>query len=232
MRRVLRELAPDIWVEEQPLTVMGVPSGRRMTVVRLGSGELWIHSPAPLDSELRARLDTLGAVKFVVAPSAFHGHLSMGDYRDAYPGAELFAGPGLAGRRRDLAFDGLLGGSPDPRWREAIGHAAFIGNRAIEEIVFLHRASRTLIVGDLIWNIGPGAPRRSRLWAHGRRGDARPQPAFAFRKLIRNELAARRSIDRILALDFDRILVGHGDIVESGGREVLRAAYDFLPAAP
>ena len=210
---------------------MGVKSGRRMTVVRLPGGDLWIHSPAPLDPEVRARLDELGAVRFVVAPSAVHGHLSMGEYRDAYPDAELFAGPGLAGRRRDLVFDGLLGSTADPRWEETLAQAAFLGNRMIEEVVFAHRPSRSLIIGDLIWNMGADAPLSSRIWAHAAaRGKPGPGLPIGVRAPLTNKRAARRSIESILALDFDRIVVGHGEIIESGGREVLRAAYDFLPA--
>ena len=41
--------------------------------------------------------------------------------------------------------------------------------------------------------------------------------------------AARRSIDRLLALPFDRIVLGHGAPIESGAREALAAAYEWLP---
>jgi hypothetical protein len=32
----------------------------------------------------------------------------------------------------------------------------------------------------------------------------------------------------MLAWDFDRIVVAHGDVIASGGREVLRRAYAWL----
>jgi hypothetical protein len=38
----------------------------------------------------------------------------------------------------------------------------------------------------------------------------------------------RHSIDQILSWDFDRIVVGHGEVVESGGHKKLEEAYNFL----
>ena len=48
-----------------------------MAVIRLADGGLLIHSPARLSSELRAALDRLGEVRFVVPTSELHGHLYM-----------------------------------------------------------------------------------------------------------------------------------------------------------
>jgi hypothetical protein len=49
--------------------------------------------------------------------------------------------------------------------------------------------------------------------------------------MMKDRAAVRASIDRILAWDFDRIIVGHGNNIEAHGREVLRDAFSFLPAA-
>jgi len=38
----------------------------------------------------------------------------------------------------------------------------------------------------------------------------------------------RGSIDRILSWDFDRVTVTHGEMVETEGREELRAAFAWL----
>jgi hypothetical protein len=45
---------------------------------------------------------------------------------------------------------------------------------------------------------------------------------------VRDKLAARDSMRRILAWEFERIVVGHGSIIESGRREVLRSAWSWL----
>jgi hypothetical protein len=41
--------------------------------------------------------------------------------------------------------------------------------------------------------------------------------------------AARRSLDAVLALPFDRMIVGHGKPLESGAKAALAAAYSWLP---
>ena len=38
----------------------------------------------------------------------------------------------------------------------------------------------------------------------------------------------KASIQQVLEWDFDRIIVGHGEVVETGGKEALRQAYAWL----
>jgi hypothetical protein len=224
----VKPIAPDLWVVDTPLRFRGIEVGRRMTVLRLASGGLLIHSPAPLSDELRDALAQLGEVRFVVPASSIHGHLFMEQYQAAYPAAELFSAPGLDRKRRDLAFAGLLGSAPDPRWSQDLDQAAVLGHRFVTEIAFVHRPSGTLIIGDLCFRIGESAPRPMRAVAKatGAYDQARPTPMF--RLGLRNRIAARRSLDRILSWDFDRIIVGHGEPIETGGHRALRDAYAWL----
>jgi hypothetical protein len=224
----MKPIAPDVWVVETPLRFRGIEVGRRMTVIRLATRGLMVHSPAPLSAELREALGQLGDVRFVVPASNLHGHLFMEQYRAAYPHVEIFSAPGLDRKRKDLAFDGLLGSASDPRWSEDIDQAPVLGHRFATEIVFLHRPSRTLIVGDLCFTIGESAPAPMRALARAARRYRRLIPTPMFRFGLRNKLAARRSLDRVLDWDFDRIIVGHGELLETGGRDVLRSAYSWL----
>ncbi|HEX2087621.1 MAG TPA: hypothetical protein VHF89_18195 [Solirubrobacteraceae bacterium] len=212
----MRELGPGLHVVERPLSTLGVPFGRRMSVVDLPGGGVFVHSPAPLDDELRAALDARGGVRFVAAASLLHGHLFM----EQYEGAELLAPPGLARRRRDLTFAAELGDEPDPRWAGVLDQALFRGNRSLVEVVFLHRPTRSLIVGDLVWHVAPPLPLRARLFAGG--GGVRPTLLF---RAFSSRRRARPSLERILAWDFDRIVVGHGPLVERDARDALRRAW-------
>ena len=56
---MLRELAPNLWITERPQRFLGFEMGTRMTVIRLRSGDLFLHSPVRLDPELRKQLDAL-----------------------------------------------------------------------------------------------------------------------------------------------------------------------------
>jgi len=51
------------------------------------------------------------------------------------------------------------------------------------------------------------------------------------RWLIRDQQAARESLGQIMKWDFDRVIVAHGDVLETGGKEKLRQAYAFILGA-
>jgi hypothetical protein len=159
---MLRELAPDLWVTERSQRFFTSEIGTRMTVVRLSDGGLFVHSPVSLDPALRKALDALGPTRFAVAPNRFH-HLYLGAYPEAYPDLRLFACPGLPEKRSDLSFDAVLGDEAPSEWAGQIDQLLFGGLPLANEIVFLHRASRTLIMTDTVFNIGPEAPFRTRL---------------------------------------------------------------------
>jgi hypothetical protein len=44
----------------------------------------------------------------------------------------------------------------------------------------------------------------------------------------RDRKAAKASLEHILAWDFDRVTVTHGEVLESGGKDALRAGYAWL----
>src|SRR3954454_3832067 len=116
---MLEPFGEELWVAHAPLSLLGVPAGRWMAVARLPGGALWVHSPAPLDDGLRRGLKELGEVRWVVAPNPLRGHISMGEYRIAFPPADLLAAPGLPERRSDLTFQAVLGEHPLPGCGEA-----------------------------------------------------------------------------------------------------------------
>jgi hypothetical protein len=230
----LSEVAPDLWVTEVALRYLGFEMGRRMVVIRLASGDLLVHSPAPLIDALRTALGHLGEVRFVVPASILHGHLYMEQYVEAYPQAKLFAVAGLERKRPDLRFDRRLSGSPEPEWAQDLDQAPFegqrVGLRQLNEIEFLHRKTRTLITGDLLFNIGHDWPLATQFLAWGPRMRRRLGPTVAFRMGIQDRQAARRSVKRILEWDFDRILPGHGEIVDSGGKAAFEQGLAWLLA--
>jgi hypothetical protein len=224
---LLRSLAPDLWVTERPLRFLGVEIGTRMTVARLSDGGLFVHSPVPLDAPARRELDAFGPVRAVVAPNRLH-HLFVGAWREAHPDASVYGAPGLAEKRRDLAFDAVLGDEAPPAWAADLDQLVFRAIPLLNEVVFFHRASRTLVLTDIAFNV-----RRADSWltravlrldgAYGRFGVSR-----IGRAVIRDRRAARAAIDRMLGWDFDRVIVAHGEVLERGGRDALREAFAWL----
>jgi len=223
----LRQLAENLWVAERPQTFYGLPVGTRMTVVRLAGDRLLLHSPVALDTGLRAELDALGRVCFAVAPNRVH-HLHAGEVATAYPGTRLWVAPGLERKRPDLRFEAVLGDDAPAEWRDELAQVFFRGRPYENEVVFFHRASRTLVMCDLAFNFGPRSPVPTRILMKLLRSYGRFGPSTLDPLLIRDRRAARESLERILAWDFDRVIVAHGDVLDHGGHDLLRGGYSWL----
>ena len=226
----LEGLAPNLWIATRALPILVGDIGTRMTVIRLADGSLFLHSPVTLDAATRAALDSLGPVRHVIAPSKAHSLFAAG-YKPAYPDARLYGAPGLAERKPALGIDAVLGDESPPAWRDEIEQHVFRGAAVLNEVVFFHRATRTLLLTDLAFNVPHGRTAGARVfhWLVGTEG--RFGPHRLVRLGIRDHAAARRSLERILAWDFDRVVVTHGDVLESGGKARLREAFAFLGGA-
>jgi Domain of unknown function (DUF4336) len=223
----LRPLGRDVWVADRPPKLAVGDIGARMTVFRLADGGFFLHSPVRLDHGTKRALDDLGPVRAIVAPSKVH-HLFAGESARAYPAARLYGAPGLAEKRRELRVDAVLGDEPAPEWRDRIDQRLFRGAPVLNEVIFLDATSRTLVVTDLAFNVPAERTAGARLfyWLTGAAG--RFGPHRLVRTMIRDRRAARDSVEQVLAWDFDRVIVSHGDVLESGGRDRLAAAFGFL----
>ncbi len=227
--RGLRQLAPDLWIVDRPQAFYGLSVGARMTVIRLAGGRLLLHSPVVLDDALRAELDAVGQVAYAVAPNRVH-HLHAGEVALVYPGARLWIGPGLETKRPDLRFEAILGDEAPREWRDDVGQVFFRGRPYENEVVFFHRPSRTLVLCDLAFNFGPSAAPPTRVLMKLLRSYGRLGPSTLDPWLIRDRAAARASLERILAWDFDRVIVAHGDVQETGGHALIEQGYAWLRA--
>jgi hypothetical protein len=210
------------------LRFYGLPMGTRMTVVKLPDGRLWVHSPILLDT-VKDDLDALGEVAFVVAPNFIH-HLYVGPFLEAYPKARLFLSPKLMTKRADLVARGggeLGDEAPDNTWGDVIDQAPARGSKVMDEIVFLHRPTRTLILCDLLECVHARAPRWVRVVGKLAGIYERPGPPIDMKLSFSDHAATRAFVDRVLAWDFDRVVMSHGDVIETGGKEAFRSAYAF-----
>lgn len=215
-----------IHTADAPTTFMGLAIGTRMTIVKLPSGELLLHSPIPISDVLRPEIDALGPVAHVVAPNVFH-HLHVAPWLATYTNAKLHAAAGLVDKRRDLRIDRVLSSEPDPAWGGAFSLWPVEGC-LLGETVFHHAESRTLISSDLLeyFTHCDHAPTRLYLKASG----IWQKPGWArfLRPLYRDKAKARASIEKILALDFDRVILAHGDVIETGAKDAVRSTFHFL----
>jgi len=223
---MLSPIAESVWSATQPLRFWGVETGARMCVVRLRSGGLFVHSPLPLSAGLPAQVDGLGPIAAVVAPSLFH-HLSVSEWKAAYPDAVFACCPGLQKKRSDVSWDRVLRDQPEAEWEHDLDQV-FFGARTLEnEVVFFHRVSKTMICADALFNLSAHPSRLTRVAAFCL-GNHRPGATWLEHFMIRDRHAARDQIGRMLAWEPERILLAHGPCIDRDATEVLRRAYDWL----
>ncbi len=223
---MLREIHPNsLWVADESFSMLKLDVGARMTVVRLSDGSLLVISPIELTPQLRTELTAVGDVRCIIAPNRYH-YLSVSEYSKEFPDAALFVAPGL--KLNDLTVSGTLSDQAEALWSDVLDQAIFYGNKMEQEVVFFHKASRTLILTDLCFNIRRATAPLQRIMARLLDINGKFAPSRLFRVTTRNKRTARASRDRILRWDFDRVIVAHGDVLENGGKAALQKAFGWL----
>jgi hypothetical protein len=199
-----------------------------MAVVLLPGRRLLLYSPVWLTPHVASDLERLGDVAYVLSPNKIHNQ-TLQAYAEAYPEAEIHAPPGLAERCPDLRITATLGGEAPRAWRDCLDQTLTSGNVFFCEAVLLHRASRTLLVGDLVENFDESTASVlglavARLFGVGGHPVASPE----FRFYTHDSKAAQGSFERIAAWDFDRIFLCHGSLITTEVGPALRGATDSV----
>jgi hypothetical protein len=224
---MLQPVTEALYVREVPFRVAGMELGGRMTVIRLPGGGLWIHSPVKLDAETRSAVEALGPVRFLVAPSLMH-YLAVKDWVAAFPDARVLAPAGLRQKQPALRIDAELGDTPDAGYAEVIAQKHMHGMPKVEEFVFLHRPSRTLLLTDLSFNIRHSGSWLTRTYLRLTGAYGRLAPTPVLKAMIKDKQALRASLEEVLRWDFERVVVCHGEVLEHGGKEALRSGFAWL----
>lgn len=226
-----KSVAPDLWVIDGPaVRFYGLPFSTRATVVSLANGDLWVHSPTCLTDALRAELDALGPVRHLIAPNWIH-YAHIADWQAAWPQATAWAAPGVVARAAKygltLRFDHDLGNGAEAAWQGQIDQMIVEGARRHREAVFLHRASKTLILTDLIENFETAklpAWMRPLIWLAGidaPRGRMPPDMYWSFR----DKKQLTRCVETMIGWAPRRILLAHGKWFERDGVAQLERAF-------
>lgn len=217
-----------MWIQEYPIHFAGCDFNARMTVIRISDTALMIHSPCEIDAATKDAILALGDVAYIVAPGTYH-HLYVASAQSAFPDAETYICPGIERKRPELDFDWFLGDRPPNDWTGVLDQVLVRGNKFIWEVAFYHRASKTLVLTDLIENFTDQTPDVNwvlklwwkvvfHMWDN-------PKPAPEYQMGWKDKTAARKSLQSILEWDFDRIILAHGDLIESDTKNRAREAW-------
>ena len=223
----LTPFAEGVWLADEPVRILGTRLTTTMTVLRLGDGSLLLHSPVALTPERRAAVEALGPVAHLYAPNLFH-HLWIGEWASAFPLARLHAPAGLSKKRPDLRVDRVHGAGSEPAFAGVVDELPVDGFRLRETVLF-YRPTRALLVADLVHNVGRPEDAWSKFYTR-RMGF---YDKVALSKVIQwtafsDRAAARRSVDALLGLPFERVIVGHGTPLSIGGKDAIASAYEWL----
>ncbi len=211
-------IAPDVAVLKYPLRALGIDFGRVVTLLRLRDGRLTIHSTAPFAAEDVRAIREFGDPAWLVEATLIH---------------DTFA------RQAQLAFPGLpylapadLGGipvvplhPPPADWAGEIDMLKIEGLRRIDEHAFFHRASRTLVLADLLFHFPPATRGWPRFFAQKIMRLPRLMGISRFfRFMIRDQELFANSMRELLKWDFQRIVVAHGEPILQDARSTFVAA--------
>lgn len=211
----------------QVLPPLGFQFPARMTVLPLDGGRIALVSPIPIDALIAAELSALGEVAYLIAPNLLH-HLYLSDALKHYPSARVVAPQGLRKKRPDLRIDLTLEGLLPEELTNAVDVRFVAGAPGLDEFVFFHRATRTLVVSDLVFNIVQprGVIAHLALFlvgAHKRLASSR-----ALRVIVKDRAHCAASCAEILALPFETLVMAHGEIVREDARARLTQALAWL----
>src|SRR3954453_3018058 len=156
----LKPVAEDIWIVDGPIIKFGplwpkLSFPTRMTVFRLRGDALLVHSPTRLIPQLRVEIERVGRPRWIVGPNRIPCWW-IPDWHAGFPTAQVFIPPETSRQARNrVNFDcPILSRDCGYPWDEEIATLPVSGSY-MTEIELFHRATRTLVLTDLIENFEP-----------------------------------------------------------------------------
>jgi hypothetical protein len=209
------KLAGNIWLLSYPLKTLGVDIRRNVTVIRLESGRLVIHSTAPFSQEDIAAIRDLGEPGWLVEGMVDHDTFSK-EGRKAFPEIPFLAPPGFS-ERVDFEVGDL--NSPPSEWLAELEVIPIKGAPKMAESVLFHRPSGTLVVCDLLFNF----PEFDSMWSKVLLTivlGTDPAPGFSKRlkMAIKDDAAFAASLEAVKSLPVQRVVPGHGVVLEQDAK--------------
>lgn len=230
----LKSIAPNVWIADGGwIRFYGLPFPTRMTVIRLTNGDIWVHSPIADKEGLSESVTALGSVRHLIAPNWIH-YAWVPSWQLRFQEALTWASPGVvkraASKGMQLHFDRELGNDSPIEWATEIDQR-LADSGYHREVIFLHRASRTLVLTDLIENF-----ERDKMpwWTKpllrlggvcDPNGQMPRDMAASFR---RHPQHLRDLVDTMIAWHPERVILAHGRWYPVNGTAELSRAFRWL----
>jgi hypothetical protein len=212
---MLEVIDQNIWVARAAILPFGTYA--TMTIVRLLDGKLVVISPIPLSNSLKAEIDGLGEVTAVVSPSRFH-HMFAYDVLQHYPQARFFYSPAVLKKTLkkidQLSCEQFVLSSSFLKSSE-LAPILVDGMPKIEEFVFYHSESKTLIATDFLFMVKETKNFWLKIfWKLLGITPLLPSQSRYFRSHIKDRQAYNASLLALKSLPIKRIIVAHEMVIE------------------
>lgn len=230
----LRSISENLFVLESANRYLGLEIGLRMTIIRSEKG-LIIISPIRSSATIESQIQLLGRVVAIIAPNVMHhGHIKQ--WSEIYPEALVLVPSSLNSLYADLSMVQDLSAStiaehiPDLESTELKGLCTMTpkGIVYLQEFVFFHSESRSLILTDSAFSFHRGSRLKTRMFGtflgmHGRLSSSRLERIASW-----NKDPLRASVLSVCRWHFDRIIVAHGRVLEDAGHKEFLKAFKWV----
>ena len=221
-----------------------------LTVIRLSGNRILLISPIKLEPQTQQAIKDLGTVAYIIAPNLFH-YLYVQECKNVYPQAKLLAAPGLETKQPEIPIDRVFF-QDKIDFQSELEYILFTGFQVLtipkaatlNEIVFYHRESKTLILTDTAFNFDRTFPWVTQLAAKVMGSYDTLRPSLLEKLVIDREGCFRlgsisnrgvedreqvkASVEKILDWDFQRVIMAHGSIVENNAKQQLKKGYEWF----
>lgn len=223
----LQPVVPNIWHAEQAIKFGPLTIKTRMTVVKLSDGSIWVHSPIEPTPELIAEINNIGAVRYIVAPNKSH-HLFFSAFSEHFQNANAYIASGLEAKRPDLKKYTILDESTSQTWNPDLLGFFVYGIPALNETVWFHAATETLIVTDLLFYFGKDNHFIGRTIATLLGVQEKMRMSRTMKLLVKDRNALSQTISKLRTLNIQRVILAHDTIVDKNVKHELIQAFSWV----
>ena len=223
----LEPLAENLWRVQGTLPRMSLE--RVMTVVRLSTGALVVHSAIALAEDAQRQLEALGTPTWLLVPNGYH-RLDAPAYKKRYPALRVLCPRGSrAAVQQKVPVDGTYEDFPAD---DALQLETLHGVAEVEGALRVRsRDGTSVVLNDVVFNMDRRRDVLGRLFTTLMGSAPGPRVSRLARlALVKDARALKADLERYAALpDLVRLLVSHDKVAHGGdAAQALRQAATYL----
>lgn len=215
MSSKIEQISQSIYSVPAGLKVFGlIALNTRMTIVRFGNGDLWLHSPIKANETLFEEVSKLGTVKWLVSPNLFH-HMFVEQWSLKFPEAKIIGCKGLEKKQPNLHIANIRQKANE--FLPDIQTISIEGCPVLKENLFFHIPSKTLIVADLFfYNPNITGFTKGYFWLN--KVFYEPNIPYLVKSSIKDRKRFLTSLQQLKTLDVQNISMCHHHILQNDSK--------------